>query len=437
MTRRPRSTAAFLVGVATGLVLAAGGGVALAAGDVDGAYKKLRVFSQVLTYVQQSYVDEVDGDELVYDAVVGMLSGLDPHTVFMRPAEYEKLREDTVGEFGGLGIEVGVAGDLIQVEVVHAESPGAHAGLRPGDKVLAVDGESLRGQPMEASVRLMRGVPGTRVVLTVERKGWERPRDIPLVRRQVRVPSVELEDLGEGVAYVRIRAFQERTDFELSKALAELKRRTRAQGAELPAGLVLDLRDNPGGLLDEGIRVADRFLAPRWRPPGPMAPSPATRWRCWSMTARRRRARSWPGPCRTTIAPPWWAPAPSARARCRRSLASTTAPASSSPSRATSRRAGAPSRTWASSPTCRSAPRTSCRPGSRARRGCAATRRSRPPWRPCGAGPRTSRGARRVGRNGWIGLSAGMGVDVGQRLPDSRQALGASCRSRRMMPWIP
>lgn len=261
MTRRPRSTAAFLVGVATGLVLAAGGGVALAAGDVDGAYKKLRVFSQVLTYVQQSYVDEVDGDELVYDAVVGMLSGLDPHTVFMRPAEYEKLREDTVGEFGGLGIEVGVAGDLIQVEVVHAESPGAHAGLRPGDKVLAVDGESLRGQPMEASVRLMRGVPGTRVVLTVERKGWERPRDIPLVRRQVRVPSVELEDLGEGVAYVRIRAFQERTDFELSKALAELKRRTRAQGAELPAGLVLDLRDNPGGLLDEGIRVADRFLA--------------------------------------------------------------------------------------------------------------------------------------------------------------------------------
>jgi carboxyl-terminal processing protease len=260
MTRRPRSSIAFLAGIGVGLTLAAGGGVALATGDVDGAYKKLRVFSQVLTYVQQSYVDEVDGDELVYNAVVGMLSGLDPHTVFMRPAEYEKLREDTVGEFGGLGIEVGVAGDVIQVEVVHDDSPGAHAGLMPGDRVLAVDGESLRGQPMEASVRLMRGVPGTRVVLTVERKGWDRPRDIPLVRRQVRVPSVEAEDLGDGVAYVRIRAFQERTDYELSKALADIRRRAKEQGRGLPAGLIVDLRDNPGGLLDEGVRVADRFL---------------------------------------------------------------------------------------------------------------------------------------------------------------------------------
>ncbi|MCC7074796.1 MAG: S41 family peptidase [Deltaproteobacteria bacterium] len=260
MVRRQASVATFLAGVVVGLALAAGGGVALAAGSVDAAYQKLRVFSQVLTYVQQSYVDEVDGDELVYDAVVGMLSGLDPHTVFMRPAEYEKLREDTVGEFGGLGVEVGVAGDVIQIEVVHAESPGAHAGLRPGDKVLAVDGESLRGQPIEASVRLMRGLPGTRVVLTVERKGWERARDIPLVRRQVRVPSVDLEDLGEGVAYLRIRAFQERTDFELARALAEVRRNAKAAGRALPAGLVLDLRDNPGGLLDEGVRVADRFL---------------------------------------------------------------------------------------------------------------------------------------------------------------------------------
>src|SRR5688572_7203160 len=150
----------FVAGVGVGLILAAGGGVALAGGDVDGTYKKLRVFSQVLTYVQQSYVDDVSSDELVYDAITGMLSGLDPHTTFMRPAEYEKLREDTAGEFGGLGIEVGVIGDLIQVEVVHAESPGAHAGLKPGDKIIAVDGEKMKGKPLEASVRLMRGVPG-------------------------------------------------------------------------------------------------------------------------------------------------------------------------------------------------------------------------------------------------------------------------------------
>jgi carboxyl-terminal processing protease len=257
---RMRNLPVFVAGVACGLVLAAGSTAAIAGADVEGTYKKLRMFSQVLTYVQQSYVDEVDPDELVYDAVHGMLSGLDPHTTFMRPMEYEKLREDTAGEFGGLGIEVGMRGDLLEVEVVHTESPGAHAGLKAGDKILAVDGESMRGKPLEASVRLMRGVPGTRVVLTVERKGWDRARDIPLVRRQVRVPSVDGDDLGGGVAYVRIRAFQERTDQELASALAEARKRARAQGRDQPAGLVMDLRDNPGGLLDEGVRVADRFL---------------------------------------------------------------------------------------------------------------------------------------------------------------------------------
>lgn len=260
-----RNLPSFAAGVLCGLVLAAGSGVALAGADVEGTYKKLRMFSQVLTYVQQSYVDDVDADELVYDAVQGMLSGLDPHTTFMRPMEYEKLREDTAGEFGGLGIEVGLShqkagGDLLEVEVVHVESPGAHAGLKAGDKILAVDGESMRDKPLEASVRLMRGVPGTRVVLSVDRKGWDRPRDIPLVRRQVRVPSVDGDDLGAGIAYVRIRAFQERTDQELAAALGEARRRSRGQGRELPAGLVIDLRDNPGGLLDEGVRVADRFL---------------------------------------------------------------------------------------------------------------------------------------------------------------------------------
>ncbi len=260
---RTPSLAAFVAGLLCGVVLAGGAGVAYA-GGVDGTYKKLRVFSQVLTYVQQNYVDELDPDELVYDAITGMLSGLDPHTTFMRPAEYEKLREDTAGEFGGLGIEVGPykepGGDVIQVEVVHADSPGAHAGLKPGDKILAVDGESMRGQPLEASVKLMRGVPGTRVVLTVARKGWDHARDIPLVRRQVRVPSVDDDDLGNDIAYVRIRAFQERTDQELAHALAGARKRARALGKQQPAGVVLDLRDDPGGLLDEGVRVADRFL---------------------------------------------------------------------------------------------------------------------------------------------------------------------------------
>jgi carboxyl-terminal processing protease len=256
----------FLLGVVSGVLLtvAVGAGAAWAGSEIDGTYKKLRVLAQVLTYVQQSYVEEVDGDELVYDAITGMLSHLDPHSVFMRASEYEKLREDTAGEFGGLGVEVGLVNDhgreVLQIEVVHADGPSAIAGLKPGDRVLAVDGEPMVDQPLEASVRLMRGVPGTRVVLTVARKSWDKPRDIPLVRRQVKVPSVDTDELGGGVAYVRIRAFQDRTDQELAKAIADLRRKGRAEGREL-SGLVLDLRDNPGGLLDEGVRVADRFLA--------------------------------------------------------------------------------------------------------------------------------------------------------------------------------
>jgi len=262
------SVPSFVVGVCCGLVLAAVGGVAHAT-DVDQAYKKLRVFSQVLTYIQTSYVDDVDAQQLMYDAIGGMLAHLDPHTAFLPPAEYEKLREDTAGEFGGLGINVGAIGDgadaVIAVEEVQKDGPGAHAGLKVGDLIVAVDGVSVRGLPLESGVRLMRGVPGSRVLLTISRAQWSRPRDVPLVRRHVRVTSVE-HDLLEApgapvIGYIAISSFQERTDQELGSALGDLRRAAKTHGLERPSGLVLDLRDNPGGLLDEGVKVADRFLS--------------------------------------------------------------------------------------------------------------------------------------------------------------------------------
>jgi carboxyl-terminal processing protease len=259
----------FSLGLLCGVIV--GGVIAIptaraAVGDVDSGYRKLRVFSQVLAYVQQSYVDAVDAEKLIYDAVEGMLSHLDPHTTFLRPAEYEKLREDTAGEFGGLGLEVGVAGDggdaVVVIEAVHKDGPGAHAGLRPGDLIVGIDGESTRGAPLPHAVRLMRGVPGTRVVLTVTRAAWSKARDIPLVRRQVRMPSVtaEAHDVaGRVIGHVAVSSFQERTDHELAAAVSDLRRRSRERGVPF-GGLVLDLRDNPGGLLDEGVKVADRFL---------------------------------------------------------------------------------------------------------------------------------------------------------------------------------
>jgi carboxyl-terminal processing protease len=260
----------FSLGVLCGVLVAgaaAGPAARATTGDVDAGYRKLRVFSQVLTYVQQSYVDAVDAESLIYDAINGMLAHLDPHTTFLRPGEYEKLREDTAGEFGGLGIEVGVDGEgenaVVIVEDVHKDGPGAHAGLKAGDRITGIDGESTRGEPLEHAVRLMRGVPGTRVVLTVSRTGWSKARDIPLVRRQVRVPSVDADAIDSGdavVGVVGISSFQERTDHELGAAVGDLRRQARERGRPF-GGLVLDLRDNPGGLLDEGVKVADRFLA--------------------------------------------------------------------------------------------------------------------------------------------------------------------------------
>jgi carboxyl-terminal processing protease len=255
-----------LCGVLVGGVVAVPAARA-AAGDIDAGYRKLRVFSQVLTYVQQSYVDVVDPENLLYDAIEGMLSHLDTHTTFLRPAEYEKLREDTAGEFGGLGLAVGVSGEgdaaVVVVEDVHADGPAAHAGLRAGDLIVGIDGENTRGAPLPHAVRLMRGVPGTRVVLTVSRAQWSKPRDIPLVRQQVRMPSVEGETLdvdGGVVGYVAISSFQERTDQELGTTVGSLRRQARERRVPF-LGLVLDLRDNPGGLLDEGVKVADRFLS--------------------------------------------------------------------------------------------------------------------------------------------------------------------------------
>jgi carboxyl-terminal processing protease len=258
----------FVAGVGVGLVLAGLGGVARAT-DADQAYKKLRVFSQVLSYIQTSYVDDVDAQRLMYDAIAGMLAHLDPHTAFLPPADYEKLREDTAGEFGGLGLNVGAVDGgsdaVLAIETVHTDGPGAHAGLKVGDLIVAVDGVSIRGQPLESSVRLMRGVPGSRVVLTVSRPQWSRARDVPLVRRQVRVTSVEHDVLDAPgapvIGYIAISSFQERTDQELGTALNELRRVASSRGLQRPSGLVLDLRDNPGGLLDEGVKVADRFLS--------------------------------------------------------------------------------------------------------------------------------------------------------------------------------
>ncbi|HEY0838744.1 MAG TPA: S41 family peptidase [Vulgatibacter sp.] len=228
-------------------------GQAFAAG-----YQKLDTFAKVLAYVENGYVDEVDAGKLMRGAITGMLSVLDPYTVFLPAEDLEEMRSDTAGEFGGLGIEIGAEPEGLRVIAPLDETPAARAGLLAGDRILAIDGETTKGMTVIAAVKKMRGPPGTKVRLTLDRSGFSTPREIVLLRDRIQVESVLSKLYPGGFGYVRIKSFQERTDRALGKALASLKEQNGGRDLQ---GLVLDLRNNPGGLLDQGVRVADHFIA--------------------------------------------------------------------------------------------------------------------------------------------------------------------------------
>src|SRR5512133_2532099 len=222
-------------------------------------YRPLDVFSDVLAHVENSYVEEVDEKDLVYGAIDGMMARLDPHSVFMRPEVYRQMRDETTGEFDGLGLEVTVQdGELTVVSPV-VESPGDRAGIKPGDRIVSIDGAATKDMTLTDAIRKMKGPAGTKSVLEIMREGFASPQKLTLVRDRIRTQSVDMKilDPDRRYAYVRVRAFQERTDRNLMKALDEA--RAAAQGQI--RGLVLDLRNNPGGLLDQAVRVSDVFLS--------------------------------------------------------------------------------------------------------------------------------------------------------------------------------
>ena len=245
-----------LAAFAGGLVA---GGVAVAAHDPAGPYKKLDVFSHVLSLVENNYVEEVDESKLVYGAIRGMLGTLDPHTVFMDPREYLAMKQETDGEYGGIGIEIDIDKDGSFVVVSPMDdTPASRAGILPGDRIVKVDGAATKGWKKDDASTRLKGPPGTKVTLTLMRDGFSEPRDFVLIRDNVRVVSVEhhVLDPERRYGYVKIKTFQDRTDAYLKKALDDLR---HSFGGEIQ-GLVLDLRRNPGGLLDQAVKVADRWL---------------------------------------------------------------------------------------------------------------------------------------------------------------------------------
>ena len=225
--------------------------------DADKTYEKLDVFAQVLHYVQESYVENTDSRRLLYSAIRGMLKSLDPHTVFMTPEEFKSMQEDTSGHFGGVGIELAVRERQLVVVAPIDDTPAARAGIISGDLIVKIDGDSTKNMDVLEASRRIKGVPGTKVVLTVDRADFEKPKDFILIRQRIRLNPIEKDMPIPGYGLLKIRAFTERTERFLMDGLKELKEQA---GGKLK-GLVLDLRNNPGGLLDQSIRVADRFIS--------------------------------------------------------------------------------------------------------------------------------------------------------------------------------
>jgi carboxyl-terminal processing protease len=216
--------------------------------------EELQMFADVFNQIRQGYVESVPDSELFELAVQGMLSGLDPHSVFLKEKAYDSLQETTQGEFSGLGIEIGQDGGYITIIAPIDGSPAEDAGLKAGDVILKIDDESIRDLPVDRSVDLMRGPTGSEVLLTIGRRGIAEPFEVTVIRDIIKVPSVRSRELMEGYLWLRASQFQKDTGQE---AIAILE--TALAGGELK-GVVLDLRNNPGGVLGASVDMAGAFL---------------------------------------------------------------------------------------------------------------------------------------------------------------------------------
>lgn len=218
-------------------------------------YESLEAFSSILSIVKKNYVEDVETKTLVNGAINGMLTSLDPHSAYLTPELYKDLQSDTQGRFGGLGIEITVKGGMLTVVSPIEDTPAAKAGVKPGDQIFKIEEEFTKDMSLVDAVKKMRGLRGTKINLTIRREGANDLLDFTLVRDIIRVQSVRSRTLEPGYGYVRLAQFQERSDRDLKSALEKL---VAEKGGM--KGLVLDLRNNPGGLLTQAVRVSDMFL---------------------------------------------------------------------------------------------------------------------------------------------------------------------------------
>jgi len=257
MRRRWWLASIIAAGIAAAVAQVGGLEAKRAAADNEDLYKELELFEQALSLVRSDYVEQPESKQLIYGALKGMLATLDPYSQFLDPDSYNELKIETEGEFGGLGVEITIKDDLLTIISPIDDTPAYRAGLQPGDRIVKIDGEITRGITLLEAVKRLRGKPGTQVALTILREGENELKDVPITRDIIKFQSVrEAKILEEHIGYIRLSDFRENTPKDLSAAIAKLK-------AEAMDGVILDLRNNPGGLLDVAVSVAEQFLERR------------------------------------------------------------------------------------------------------------------------------------------------------------------------------
>jgi len=229
--------------------------IGVAAPNSSEAYKELNLFGEVFEDVRAGYAGKVDDDQLIESAINGMLTSLDPHSNYLNTKNFDDMKVQTRGEFGGLGIEVSMENGLVKVVSPIDDTPAARAGLKPGDLITQLDGQPIQGMTLPQAVEKMRGPINSDIRLTIQRKGRD-PFDVKLIRATIRIQSVRSHIVGDDIGYIRITSFNEQTDVGLSNAMKYIKK----QAANKLRGIVLDLRNNPGGLLDQAVAVSGDFI---------------------------------------------------------------------------------------------------------------------------------------------------------------------------------
>jgi len=222
--------------------------------NVDKLYEKIDLFSEVLEKIQNEYVEEVDQAETMDAAINGALQSLDPYSAYMNPEVFKESQQETSGEFGGLGIEVTMEAGVVKVITPIDDTPAAKAGVKAGDYIVRINGEQVQGKTLMEAVNLMRGAVGTSIEITIRRKGLKKAKIIKIIREVIEIRSVISKQIQNKVGYLRLRAFNQNSASQLKKEISKIEKNKKT------VGYILDLRNNPGGLLSQAIKIADFFL---------------------------------------------------------------------------------------------------------------------------------------------------------------------------------